>query len=216
MGQPTRDYRGQIGAVRACLAVAVYLHRNYSHNDRNRLDLNAPLLARLPPQQPYLRHHRARAGEEEGPMRTTFAAAIALVILQYPAYSIERMECGGTEPFWDAKLSDSQVIFRLGVERRTIYTGPHYRAARGASIDFVMSVRATRGRSTLVAFVVNEREMTVADKNGNAPSDPDAYKAYCSDGMSDRGYPFSIHVIVDGDTYTGCCSTSTSPPVGSD
>jgi uncharacterized membrane protein len=44
-------------------------------------------------------------------MRTTFVAAIALVILQYPAYSIERMKCGGTEPFWDAQLSDSQVIF---------------------------------------------------------------------------------------------------------
>jgi uncharacterized membrane protein len=146
-------------------------------------------------------------------MRTTFAAAIALVILQYPAYSIERMECGGTEPFWDAKLSDSQVIFHVSGGRTTIYAAPLYRAARGASIDFVMSVRATRGRSSLIAFVVNEGQMTVADKNGNAPSNPDAYRAYCSDGMSDRGYPFSIHLIVDGNTFTGCCSTSTSPPV---
>jgi uncharacterized membrane protein len=146
-------------------------------------------------------------------MRTTFAAAISLVILQYPAYSIERMKCGGTEPFWDAQLSDSQVIFNTPGERRTIYASPRYRAARGASIDFVMSVRATRGRSTLIAFVVNEGQMSVADKKGNAPSDPDAYRAYCSDGMSDRGYPFSIHLVVDDRVYTGCCSTSTSPPV---
>ena len=34
--------------------------------------------------------------------------------------------------------------------------------------------------------------------------------------MSDRRYPFSIHLIVDGNTFTGCCSTSTSQPVGSD
>ena len=147
-------------------------------------------------------------------MRTTFAAAIALVILQCPAYSIERMRCGGTEPFWDVQLSDSQVIFSVPGERRAIYTAPRYRAARGASIDFVMSVRATRGRSTLIAFVVNEGQMTVADKYGSAPSDPDAYRVYCSDGMSDRGYPFSIHLIVDDSAYTGCCSTSTSPPVG--
>jgi uncharacterized membrane protein len=149
-----------------------------------------------------------------GSMRTMFAAAIVL-ILQHSAYSIERMECGGTEPFWDAKLSDTQMIFAFG-GRTTIYPAPRYRAAKGASIDFVMSVRANRGRSTLIAFVVNERVMKVADKNGKDPSDPDAYRAYCPDGMSDRGYPFSIHLIVDDSVYTGCCSTATSPPVGSD
>ena len=40
------------------------------------------------------------------------------------------------------------------------------------------------------------------------------YLAYCSDGMSDLGYPFSIHLFVDGKAYTGCCSTAKIPPVG--
>jgi uncharacterized membrane protein len=150
-------------------------------------------------------------------MRTMFAAGIALLILQHSAFSIEKMECGGTEPFWDAQLSDSQVVLDLsGGGRKTIYPAPLYSAARGATIGFVMSVRAKRGRSTLVAFVVNERLMIVADKKGQTPADPDAYSAYCSDGMSDRGYPFSIHLIVDGTAYTGCCSTAASPPVGTD
>jgi uncharacterized membrane protein len=150
-------------------------------------------------------------------MRTMFAAGIALLILQHSAFSIEKMECSGTEPFWDAQLSDSQVDFYPGGGgRKTIYPAPLYSAARGAAIGFVMSVRAKRGRSTLVAFVVNEREMIVADKKGKTPTDPDAYSAYCSDGMSDRGYPFSIHLIVDGTAYTGCCSTAASPPVGAD
>jgi hypothetical protein len=91
-----------------------------------------------------------------------------------------------------------------------------YRAAAGAPLDFVMSVKAKRGNSTLIGFVVNENRMIVADKNGKAPSDADAYSAYCSDGMSDRGYSFSIHLIVDGNAYTGCCSTAALPPVGSD
>jgi uncharacterized membrane protein len=146
-----------------------------------------------------------------------FAAGVALLILQHSAYSIEKMECGGTEPHWDAQLSDSQVILDLsGRGRRTIYRAPLYSAARGASIGFVMSVTAKRGRSTLLAFVVDERVMIVADKKAKSPADPDAYSAYCSDGMSDRGYPFSIHLIVDGTAYTGCCATAASPPVGAD
>jgi len=79
-----------------------------------------------------------------------------------------------------------------------------------------MSIRAKRGNSTLVGFVVNENRMMVADKNGKAPSDADAYSAYCSDGMSDRGYPLSIHLIINGNAYTGCCSTAALPAVGSD
>jgi uncharacterized membrane protein len=146
---------------------------------------------------------------------TMVTAYAALLMLQQPAYSIERMECGGTEPFWDAILSDRQVTFNLLGDRRTvIYPAPRYRAAEGASMDFVMSVRATKGKSSLIGFVVNEALKTIADKKGKPPADPDAYRAYCSDGMSERGYPFSLHLFVDGNAYTGCCSTTASPPVG--
>jgi hypothetical protein len=79
--------------------------------------------------------------------------------------------------------------------------------------DFVMSVQAKSRTSNLTAFVVNETVMTVADKDGRTPTDPTAYRAYCSDGMSDRGFPFSIHLIVDGKAHTGCCSTATRPPM---
>lgn len=151
-------------------------------------------------------------------MYTILAVGIVLVLLQHAAYSIETMECGGTEPFWGAKLSDSQVMFNnpSGKERRIIYPAPLYRAAAGVPRDFVMSVRAKRGTSTLIGFVVNETRMMVADKRGRLPLDPESYSAYCSDGMSDRGFPFSIHLTVDGIAYTGCCSTAASPPVGPD
>jgi hypothetical protein len=52
-------------------------------------------------------------------------------------------------------------------------------------MDFVLSVRAKRSSSMVSGFVVNEKQMIVADKNGKAPSNPDTYSAYCSDGMSD-------------------------------
>jgi len=156
--------------------------------------------------------HRPSSG---GFIRTGFAAAFIL-FLQPAAHAIETMECGGTEPFWDAKLSDTRVTFTLPGERKITYSSPRYRAPRGASMEGVMSVRASRGKSTLVGFVVNEERMTVADKNGKSPPDEDVYRAYCADGMSERGWPYSIHLIVDGTAYTGCCSTATSPPIGSD
>jgi uncharacterized membrane protein len=146
---------------------------------------------------------------------TIFVAAFA--VLQSSADAIEKMKCGGTEPFWDAQLADSQVTFGLsGGERRIIYPAPLYRAAAGVPLDFVMSVKAKKGKSTLTAFVVNETRMILLDKNGKTPAKDAAYGAYCSDNMSDRGYPYSIHLIVDGNVYTGCCSTSLLPPVGSD
>ena len=138
------------------------------------------------------------------------AAGIALAILTNSAFSIEKMECGGTEPFWDAKLADGRVTFKLGSPR--IYLAPMYSPASGMHPDFVMSVRAKRGKSNLTAFVVNEAQKVVADKDGAAAADP--YRAYCSDGMSGRRFPFSIHLIVDGSAYTGCCWTATAPPVG--
>ena len=65
-------------------------------------------------------------------MRALLFVVIALVTPQHPAYSIERMKCRGTEPFWDAQLSDRQVTFGLSGGRRTIYIAPIYKAAAGA------------------------------------------------------------------------------------
>ena len=76
-----------------------------------------------------------------------------------------------------------------------------------------MVVRAKTASSNLIAFVVNQNLMLFADKSGKALSDRTAYQAYCSDGMSDLLFPFSIHLMVDGRAYTGCCSTPATPPV---
>ena len=79
------------------------------------------------------------------------------------------------EVWWDGAVlgcaalrqsSDLWLIWR----RRTVYIALIYKPAVGAPLDFVMSVRAKRGSSTLFGFVVNENQMIVADKNGKAPS----------------------------------------------
>ena len=146
-----------------------------------------------------------------------FIAGAAIAVLQSSAYAFETLKCSGTEPFWDAQLAATQVTFDLsGGERKINYPAPVYRSAAGVPLDFVMSVRAKRGKSVLTAFVVNETRMTLLDTTGKTPAKDTAYMAYCSDNMSERGYPYSIHLMIDGNVYTGCCSTSLLPPVGSD
>jgi hypothetical protein len=77
-----------------------------------------------------------------------------------------------------------------------------------------MSVQAKGKTGQLVGFIVNETLMALADKEGKPPEDRFTFNAYCSDGMSPRGYPFSIHLFVNGKVYTGCCANASNPPVG--
>jgi uncharacterized membrane protein len=153
---------------------------------------------------------------EEGqdrPMRAMAIVGIALTMFLKSAHAIEKLECVGTEPFWNAILANDRVTLKLFDGPRN-YRAPKYGPAAGGLLDYVMSVRARRGKSNLTAFVVNETQMFVADKNGAAPTDRDGYLAYCSDGMSGLAYHFSIHLLVDRRAYTGCCSTATARPVG--
>jgi uncharacterized membrane protein len=142
------------------------------------------------------------------------SVGVALSVLANSAYAIEKLECGGTEPFWNAMFESKRVTFAFDVPRK--YFAPTYSPALGSGSDYVTSIRAKRGRSQLTAFVVNETRMFVADKNGTPPPDSAGYLAFCSDGMSGLGHHFSIHLIVDGRAYTGCCKTATNPPVGQD
>jgi uncharacterized membrane protein len=140
-----------------------------------------------------------------------FALLWILAILNTPAHAMEKMNCHGTEPFWGATLSDGQVVLELSDDTET-YLEPTYMAAAGASPDYVMSVQTKNRTSSLIGFVVNETSMVVADGNGEAPPKGTEYQAYCSDAMSDRAFPFSIHLMVDEKPYTGCCWTASNPP----
>jgi uncharacterized membrane protein len=136
-----------------------------------------------------------------------------VLLIANPALAVEKLECGGTEPFWSGVLTDQQITFELSGTTRA-YPKPTYAPATGTSADYVMSVRAKGKTGHLTGFVVNETLMFLADKHGKAPDDRFTFEAYCSDGMSDRGFPFSIHLIVDGKPYTGCCASASNPPVG--
>jgi uncharacterized membrane protein len=146
-------------------------------------------------------------------MRSLVILGILFTVSMNSAYAIETLACHGAEPFWNATLSTDKVTFRVLSSPKT-YLAPMYSSAAGVPLDYVMSVRAKRKKSNLIAFVVNQTRMLVADKHGAAAAD--LYLAYCTDAMSSLAFHFSIHLIVDGRPYTGCCSSASAPPVGQD
>jgi uncharacterized membrane protein len=115
-----------------------------------------------------------------------------LLLVRSSAYAIEKMDCLGTEPFWDATLTDGQVVLEISTKATKRYPTPIYRPAAGTNPDYVMSLQARNRTSNITAFVVKEA---------------------CSDDMSDRVYPFSIYLMVDGKPYRGCCSKASNSPI---
>jgi uncharacterized membrane protein len=127
--------------------------------------------------------------KREAFLRVLAIAVIATHVFLRSACAFETLDCGGTEPFWDAKLYDTRVEFSEAGRITNAYRRPTYGHARGSS---VLTVRAKRASSSFSAFVVD---------------------AACSDGMSDREYPLSIYVFLDAEAFAGCCSTLRRPPV---
>ena len=80
----------------------------------------------------------------------------------------------GTEPFWDLAIGRELVITDRGTDVRVAEPAPRVRR-NGAGESY-------RGRRLGVTIV-------------HAP---------CSDGMSDRTYPDTVNIVVDGRVYRGC------------
>ena len=80
----------------------------------------------------------------------------------------------GTEPFWDLTIGRDLVFTDRGTNVRVAEPAPRVRLG-GAGESY-------RGRRLSVTIV-------------HAP---------CSDGMSDRTYPDTVEITVDGRLYRGC------------
>ena len=76
--------------------------------------------------------------------RITIVAGACLVGLATSAGAIEKLECGGTEPFWDATFTDQRATFNIHQSLRE-YPAPTYKPARGSSWRYAVSVTAPKG-----------------------------------------------------------------------
>lgn len=91
--------------------------------------------------------------------------------------------CLGNEPFWNVQVSEKEnlIDFFSPLEEKQYH--------------FVYTKPEEKGKSKIYTSenTVDGHKIKVTITTGN-----------CSDGMSEREYPYSSKVVLDGTTYTGC------------
>lgn len=95
------------------------------------------------------------------------------------------MQCSGTEPFWTIKVTEKQMeVHVMDAEKYQV------------AVDF----RKQSANNTSIAVVAGRR--------GNAFTSAFLQKVeVCSDGMSDKQYPYSVTALLNGRrVVSGCCS----------
>jgi uncharacterized membrane protein len=95
------------------------------------------------------------------------------------------LSCGGTEPFWDASISDESFEFNA------FWQVPE-------SVSYAIDA-APRARS--IGYPV----FLMLEGDGVAVLEP----RYCSDGMSDIPHGWTLHAVLPGQTdraLDGCCT----------
>lgn len=97
-----------------------------------------------------------------------------------PSRMTHNLQCSGTEPFWDFKISPERV------QGKSLATDTEYRGT-------ILKRTATRDQKSTI--IDAGRIAFLVEKTGS-----------CSDGMSDNNYPYSVDVMLPDSTFlSGCC-----------
>ncbi|MCO6391835.1 SH3 domain-containing protein [Aliihoeflea aestuarii] len=98
------------------------------------------------------------------------------------------LRCNGTEPFWTLSIGGEEAVFQTPVDDDVTWkAGPMTRAV-GLLGRYAVRLESEDGTGHVAAWR-NHR--------------------FCSDGMSDVGFPYEAMVIApDGTVYGGCCLRS--------
>ena len=95
------------------------------------------------------------------------------------------MECGGTEPFWSVSIGEQDM--RVNVLDGPQYTVPVEFRQQSANNTSIAVIAGNQGTANTTAFLQKVET--------------------CSDGMSDRNYPYSITAVLGSQqVVSGCCS----------
>src|SRR5262249_20160775 len=87
-----------------------------------------------------------------------------------------------------------KISFELSGTTRT-YSKPTYAPATGASADYVMSVQAKGRTGQLIGFIVNERLMALADKEGKSLEDRLHLNPHSPDDVLSFGVTCAINFL---------------------
>lgn len=105
----------------------------------------------------------------------------------------ETLRFTGTEPFWGGSVTGTELIY-------TIPSRP------GGTRIAVSRFAGNSGLGFSGSFEGKPFDMAVT-RGG-------PYGGQCSDGMSDRAYPYSVTLQVSGETRAGCAWTDRKPFTG--
>jgi uncharacterized membrane protein len=98
------------------------------------------------------------------------------------------LQCSGTEPFWSLALEEGQAAYSTPDDEAPAMSASQWREASGRIGTF--AVQLERDGQIGYASVWRKRN-------------------FCTDGMSDIGYPFGTVVILpEGEVLAGCCRRS--------
>ena len=115
----------------------------------------------------------------------TCFALIALTACQGGADPSEIISFAGTEPFWGGRLEGGTLT----------YTTPE-------NID---------GTAIAIERFAGNHGLGLSGKLGEEAFDMTVTPGECSDGMSDRVYPLTVTLSIDGDVREGCGWTDRQP-----
>jgi uncharacterized membrane protein len=129
-------------------------------------------------------------------MKNQFSSLLVLLSLPLAASeaSAYRLQCSGTEPFWGIQVEDQHVTVQLEGEKNVRYFGVRTRESAGMAAGYSFKIEASRGRGAKRVSLAVLRDS----------------RDQCSDGMSEREYPYHVQADVDGMLLSGCCSISDS------
>lgn len=106
------------------------------------------------------------------------------LISQTPA-KVESFIASGTEPFWSITVNRNGIIYSSPEQSKRTYPYVSPIAAQGRPIDVVRVYRLNgRPNGTLIIKKAN----------------------FCSDGMSDKDYPYAATLILGNQVLEGCAS----------
>lgn len=95
------------------------------------------------------------------------------------------LDCHGTEPFWNATISDQEVYLSgSGYEPGITYAVSEVNGPEGMQESFAQVYYGELGRYQPLAVVTSTK---------------------CSDGMSDFEFPQEIFLFTGTETLYGCC-----------
>lgn len=129
-------------------------------------------------------------------IRISLLALTAILLVSYPSLAnntqiaadltqVEELNISGTEPFWNVTVKKSGIVYSSPSAKKQTFPYVAPLSAAGRTPDTIRVYRLRGGYRTLVI------------KKQNA----------CSDGMSDKEYPYSATFIMNNTVLDGCAET---------